>query len=115
VPGLCDLVWPAVAGRVMFRRFPIAMILRDSLAFCGWLLLTAQYVGAAEGNGKERFQVLAHAGHRAAVTAVALVEKEGLVITGSADRSVIIWNAQSGEMHRKIGVRDRVLRIPSSE
>lgn len=81
-----------------FRRLPVRFVLG-----CIATLLVDS------GKAEENFEIDVQVGHKAAVTAVLLLQKEGLVVTGGMDRSIAIWNAQTGEVLRRIGVAEHVL------
>jgi WD40 repeat protein len=95
-PAWLELVWPQNATGRIVRAAAAALI---AVIVAVVLLLGGNEAGLVADRGKP---LLALSAHTAPVTAVAYSANSRMIASGSLDRSVRIWNGESGETARTL-------------
>ena len=96
-PAWLDVVWPQSSSGRLVRAAAAAVLIAIVVAIV--LLLGGNEGGLVADKGKP---LLALNAHTAPVTAVAYSANSRMIASGSLDRSVRIWNAESGETSRTL-------------
>jgi len=95
-PAWLELAWPQSATGRIARAVAAAVLVAIIVAV---VLLGGSEEGLVADRGKP---LLALSAHTAPVTAVAYSANSHMIASGSLDRSVRIWNAESGETARTL-------------